>query len=809
MTSPDGLTWTAQAAAEQNQWISVTYGNGQFVAVSQNGTNPVMTSPDGITWTAQAAAEQNSWRSITYGNGQFVAVAADGTNRVMTSPDGVIWTPQAAAEANNWISVTYGDGLFVAVAFTGTNRVMTSPDGVSWTAQAASEQNSWISLTYANGQFVAVAQTGTNRVMTSGTIATLTLSGTATAHQDSNDVSDITFNFADSAFTNSTAAAVTNATGPASSNLGVDFNENILCPGGITTYTIAGGWDNGTPDATMTAIISENYDTSTIGLGDIIACELIVNEGATLTVAPANFANVVNDITVSGTLNVAHTGSVVQIREDAVTINNGNIAVAKTTPSIIARNFVAMSSPMDAETRDGVYGNSRAVFGIIPDNFIPFDLSDFPEFVDVENFLDDDNDYLSESTGSDPLPMAGIGQLVFPSPEHDAPMQAYDLDFTEGTLNSGTITVPIHYNGPATINNYNLLGNPYASAIDVTAFINANDAVNEVYYWDHLTNPTADLPGAGTSNFDMNDISMRNAMMGVGAVNMSTAPGQFMASGQGFGIKADDTERDLIANDGTGTPVVFTNSLRVTGNNDDFRTSEPLDGVDKLWLSLSTVAYEGAHSQAGIGFTENATQGFDPSYDSQRLGTFLSLFSTLETGEYLAIQGREVFDPAMEIAMGFSTTVEQETTYTINIDRLEGVNMEVTPIFLIDNLLNTTTNLKEAPYIFSSGRGIQPDRFIVVFEDRDVLGVEDGSFRESDISLYPNPASDILHLGNPQGISLSEMAIYDLTGRLIKSVSLQDMGTEKFVDIQELSSAIYMVVITSEQGQIAKQLIKE
>jgi hypothetical protein len=38
-------TWTARTSAADNQWYSVTYGNGQFVAVSASGTgNRVMTS---------------------------------------------------------------------------------------------------------------------------------------------------------------------------------------------------------------------------------------------------------------------------------------------------------------------------------------------------------------------------------------------------------------------------------------------------------------------------------------------------------------------------------------------------------------------------------------------------------------------------------------------------------------------------------------------------------------------------------------------------------------------------------------------
>jgi len=167
MTSPDGINWTARTAAEANQWRRVAYGNGLFVAVADSGTNRVMTSPDGITWTARSATEANTWQVITYGGGLFVAISATGTNRVMTSPDGVNWTARSATEAVAWQSAVYGNGLFVAVNSNGTNRVMTSPDGITWTARSAAEANSWQSVTYGNGLFVAVSSTGTNRVMTS------------------------------------------------------------------------------------------------------------------------------------------------------------------------------------------------------------------------------------------------------------------------------------------------------------------------------------------------------------------------------------------------------------------------------------------------------------------------------------------------------------------------------------------------------------------------------------------------------------------------------------------------------------------
>ena len=51
---------------------------------------------------------RNSWRSVAFGNGLFVAVSDDGTNRAMTSTDGVSWTTRTAAAANRWQSVAFG-----------------------------------------------------------------------------------------------------------------------------------------------------------------------------------------------------------------------------------------------------------------------------------------------------------------------------------------------------------------------------------------------------------------------------------------------------------------------------------------------------------------------------------------------------------------------------------------------------------------------------------------------------------------------------------------------------------------------------
>ena len=172
MTSPDGITWTIRTTPVDNAWSAVTYGNGLFVAVSYTGTGDrVMTSSDGIDWTTQTSAADNDWRSVTYGDGLFVAIASSGSsNRAMTSSNGIDWDIRTTPVNEGWYDITYGDGLFVTVAISGTssNRVMSSPDGIDWTSRISAGGRAWRSVTYGDGLFVAIASSGTNnRVMTS------------------------------------------------------------------------------------------------------------------------------------------------------------------------------------------------------------------------------------------------------------------------------------------------------------------------------------------------------------------------------------------------------------------------------------------------------------------------------------------------------------------------------------------------------------------------------------------------------------------------------------------------------------------
>ena len=90
-----------------------------------------------------------------------------------------------------------------------------------------------------------------------------------------------------------------------------------------------------------------------------------------------------------------------------------------------------------------------------------------------------------------------------------------------------------------------------------------------------------------------------------------------------------------------------------------------------------------------------------------------------------------------------------------------------------------------------------------------ILGTTDVELNFGSIVIYPNPAKDKFILSNPQAIALKQVIIYDYTGRLIQTINLSDMGTQKTIDVFQLAAAPYMVVIQSEKSQITKLLIKK
>lgn len=87
------------------------------------------------------------------------------------------------------------------------------------------------------------------------------------------------------------------------------------------------------------------------------------------------------------------------------------------------------------------------------------------------------------------------------------------------------------------------------------------------------------------------------------------------------------------------------------------------------------------------------------------------------------------------------------------------------------------------------------------------LSTEDFDVISKSIHLYPNPASDSVIIRNTNELHLIQANIYDLTGRLMASYDLSNMGLTKTIDVSSLQSANYFVSIQSNNSTITKKLI--
>ncbi len=167
LTSTDGANWTARTAGTNPvNLYAVALGAAGFVAVGgtrEAFSQPIVwTSTNGLVWAPRDVAAQNltwgNWlQAVTYGGGLYVAAGGNyTTNTVLTSPDGAEWTMRDTHLINSGLiplsAVAYGNGVFVAAGAW----LITSQDGITWTEQDASEWYRLYAMTFAAGRFVGV-----------------------------------------------------------------------------------------------------------------------------------------------------------------------------------------------------------------------------------------------------------------------------------------------------------------------------------------------------------------------------------------------------------------------------------------------------------------------------------------------------------------------------------------------------------------------------------------------------------------------------------------------------------------------------
>lgn len=590
----------------------------------------------------------------------------------------------------------------------------------------------------------------------------------------------------------------------------------------ITTTWSAGSWDNGIPNLTTTAIINDTYNTTSNG--NIEACSLYINPSYALTVGANSYVKVQNSIYNNGTLLVQNEGSVIQIDNSGIYDDSGSVASNPTTVEKLTAvldawyEYTYWSSPVTNETI------GSALFPSSPYRRFSFNAGNFVDSTyetnnnnatvvgaGVDDIDDDANDWQLRAAGD--LMTPGVGYAATHSPAAYTTATNYNYSF-RGPLNTGIISVPVERNDTETGDtNWNLIGNPYPSAIDATLFFNENNySANPstgtldgaIYLWSHSTPPSVTNNGNQQINFDLNDyITLNYTGSSVSGVT------NYIASGQGFFVTYSDA-----APSSNGT-VTFNNSMRVDGNNNQFfRTSNVNASTNtsenKLWLKLTNDF--GLKDNIMVGYVNGATAANDgAAYDAKTNGAYTKTmtFYSLIAGdaEKLSVQGKATTDLNITetIYIGFLNNIDIPTVYTISIDNFEGDFLANNTAYIKDNLLNTYHDLTASAYSFTSEVGEFNDRFEIVFTNL-TLSIDQFTLNEINTTIISLTNDDVKFIA-PKNLSISSVTIYDNLGR--KIINLKGSEQTETYHLNTLSQSVYLAEIElSNKQKIIKKFIK-
>ncbi|MET2985693.1 sialate O-acetylesterase [Aureibaculum conchae] len=574
---------------------------------------------------------------------------------------------------------------------------------------------------------------------------------------------------------------------------------------GATTWTFGSIWDNGTSDRTRSAIIAGSYDQT---YGSLSAGKLLIQSIVDFNNTSTNYIEVSDSLIVDngngGLLTLGDKASLYTVNEfspDSLVSIIGVIGKTETTTQLTNNgDYTYWSSPLENENTINVFPPSNYNQGRI--------------------YYWDQSVANSNGTGGSEV----LGEWINASNSVMTPGKGYisqgpttgvsypsttDITFS-GKPNTGKIQLIgsndlVFNDNPNLLDDLNLVGNPYPSAIDAHELLdystNKLSVGGTIWFWTHYT------PNNGSSSgeqYTSDDYASYNLAGGIGTGSPSPSnptgavPTRYIGSGQGFMVRAISSVSDTLT---------FTDAMREKDLNTQFfrgsdNKKESATEKDRVWLNFES-SEGGAFSQILIGFFENATDNFDRLYDGIKISEgWINLYSKIDTLKY-GIQGLSSFTTDKQVPLAFNSYIDNTSIdYTISIDRFEGV-LKDNDIYLVDNELNVTHDLKQEPYNFTlPSWGSYDDRFTLQFA-KSTLGVDDLELNNDFIVVNEDNALLV-----KSKTIISELKIYDITGRLL--VNMLPNDSEFRINTHNIRKGTVLILNTTfENGtEISKKAIK-
>ncbi|MCD0464571.1 T9SS sorting signal type C domain-containing protein [Flavobacterium sp. ENC] len=524
-------------------------------------------------------------------------------------------------------------------------------------------------------------------------------------------------------------------------------------------------WSNGFPSQGKEVVFTEDY----ANLITANSCNCTINEGKTVNLLSGNTLGIQFGYSGLGTLILNDAASLYQ--DDDEIINNGTVHVIRKSSPVLKFDYTYWSSPV---------ANQKLT------DFSPNTLTD--KFFSFNYLL---GDWTFENP-SDPM-VLGKGYIIR-SPQDFSPISVSKFEaIFKGIPNNGKISLNIGEQ-----DTFNLIGNPYPSAINADLFLDQNNEniKGTLYFWTHNT-------PINNYEYASDDYAIYNLLGGTGTraalspgVN-ETIPDGTIASAQAF----------FAVSKNAGL-VEFNNSMRIIGRNSTFFKSETKNKKNKktaiekhrIWLDLENS--KGAFKQILIGYIQGASDLTPDNYNAESLkgNEYVDFYSILDN-KNLAIQGSvKSFDISDSVTLGYDTAVEGE--FTIRIDHVDGL-FENLNVYIEDKTLKVIHNLKDSPYFFRTSKGIFKERFLIHYSDK---SLKNKDFEKSEDSIFISVRNRSVRLKSTKE-KINKIEVFDISGKLIYRKNTINESEVHLPDLQVNQQILFLQITFENNDRIARKFI--
>jgi hypothetical protein len=557
----------------------------------------------------------------------------------------------------------------------------------------------------------------------------------------------------------------------------------------------------GLPSASNCIVVMEDLEitgTNNIERG----LNLTVKAGKTLNIGSDNSLIITDYVNVegSGVFQIENNSNLVQINN---VVNTGNIIYKRIAPGIKGSDYVYWSSPVANQTINSIYTS-------------PAQGPKYSWNTLVNNGNGASGNISQGNWQNTPTTMAvGSGYIVRGS--SSLGMLATDISSTfTGVPANGTIPVTVSrgsytgsgYTGANNVwinnldDNYNLLGNPYPSAINALQFLSDNSSVIEgnVKMWKHgidaASSTSNPFYGSYAYNYSGSDYVTINF---TGPTTPSSS--DIIKTGQAFFVEMlDDT---------TGSNTVsFNNTQRSNAgnpyaNNGFFRNSNQqttaFNNIKKHRIWLDIVNANNIAETTLVGYVTGATVDKESAYDAIASTLTMGIYSMINNESFI-IQGKSLpFDDNDQVSIGFN--VPTAGNYSIGINTADGLFLGTQEVFLKDELLNIYHDLKSAPYSFTATAGIHDTRFKLVYQNTVLSNV---TFNENEIQITKNRSFIEIVSGNE---IMENVKVFDVRGRLLFEKTKINTNSVS-IDINNFQDQVLIInIVTSEGIKVTRKIL--